>query len=46
MTDHRIGLSLHQLPTILEGDLDPLIEPLAEHYRAQQVSDLADAAGD
>ena len=42
VTDHRIGLSLHQLGTILEGDLEPLIEPLTEHFRAQQIGELAD----
>lgn len=34
VTDHRIGLTVHQLPSILEGDLDPLIQPLADHERA------------
>jgi peptide chain release factor 1 len=28
VTDHRIGLTLHRLPSILEGDLDELIEAL------------------
>jgi peptide chain release factor 1 len=29
VTDHRIGLTLHRLPEILEGDIDELIEVLA-----------------
>ena len=29
VTDHRIGLSLHHLDTVLDGDLDELIEALA-----------------
>ncbi len=29
VTDHRIGLSLHNLPRLLEGDLDKLIDALA-----------------
>ena len=37
VTDHRIGLTLHQLPAILEGDLDPLIEPLAAHFDAERM---------
>jgi peptide chain release factor 1 len=45
VTDHRIGLSVHQLTTILEGDLEPLIEPLSEHFRTQQVEGLAAADG-
>lgn len=28
VTDHRIELTLYNLPTVIEGDLDPLIEPL------------------
>ena len=37
ITDHRIGLTIHQLPTILEGELDPLIEPLIQHFQAQKI---------
>ncbi|EQD71081.1 peptide chain release factor 1 [mine drainage metagenome] len=33
VTDHRIGLTLYQLDSILEGDLDPLIEPLVSAAR-------------
>jgi peptide chain release factor 1 len=41
VTDHRIGLSIHQLPTILEGDLNPLIEPLISHFQAQKMEEAA-----
>jgi len=41
VTDHRIGLTLHQLPTILEGDLDPMIEPVATHFSAEKMRDAA-----
>jgi peptide chain release factor 1 len=41
VTDHRIGLTLHQLPAILEGDLDPMIEPLANHFQAVQMDEAA-----
>jgi peptide chain release factor 1 len=43
VTDHRIGLSIHQLPTILEGDLDPLIEPLIAHFQAEKMEEAARA---
>ncbi len=43
VTDHRIGLSIHQLPTILEGHLDPLIEPLTSHFQAQRMEEQARA---
>jgi len=41
VTDHRIGLSIHQLPTILQGDLDPLIDPLVAHFSAQKMEEAA-----
>ena len=41
VTDHRIGLTVHQLPSVLEGDLKPLIEPLAAHFQAQQMEEDA-----
>jgi peptide chain release factor 1 len=43
VTDHRIGLTLHQLPSVLEGGLDPLIEPLADHYEAERMGETAAA---
>jgi peptide chain release factor 1 len=43
VTDHRIGLSIHQLPTILEGNLDPLIEPLTSHFQAQKMEEQSRA---
>jgi peptide chain release factor 1 len=35
VTDHRINLTLHRLPQILEGDIDELIDGLAAHYQAE-----------
>ncbi len=42
LTDHRINLSLHGLPRIMDGDLDKLIEALAtdEQSRLLQESKL------
>ncbi len=31
VTDHRIELTLHSLPTFIEGEIDELIEPLIQH---------------
>jgi peptide chain release factor 1 len=39
VTDHRIGLSIHQLPTLMEGHIDPLVEPLIAHYAAQKMEE-------
>ena len=35
VTDHRINLTLYNLERIVDGDLDPLIDPLNTHYQAQ-----------
>jgi peptide chain release factor 1 len=37
VTDHRIGLTVHNLPGLLEGDLDRLVEPLAERDQADRL---------
>jgi peptide chain release factor 1 len=37
VTDHRIGLTIHQLPAVLEGALDALIEPLSSHFQAREM---------
>ncbi len=37
VTDHRIGQTLHNLPRILEGELDELIDALATHDQAKQL---------
>ena len=37
VTDHRIGLTLHNLPRILDGDLDELIDALATSDQAKQL---------
>lgn len=35
VTDHRIGLTLYQLESVLEGNLEEVIEPLTAHYQAE-----------
>jgi peptide chain release factor 1 len=42
VTDHRIGLTVHNLPGLLEGDLDRVIEPLAEADQARRLGELGD----
>lgn len=37
VTDHRIGLTLHQLPLILDGRLQPLVEALVTHFQAERL---------
>ena len=40
VTDHRIGLTLHSLPQILEGDLDVLLSALIAEDQAARLADL------
>ncbi|PIT99617.1 MAG: peptide chain release factor 1 [Bdellovibrionales bacterium CG10_big_fil_rev_8_21_14_0_10_45_34] len=35
VTDHRIGLTTHQLSDIMEGRVDIIIEPLITHFQAE-----------
>jgi peptide chain release factor 1 len=37
VTDHRIDFTLHQLPRVLDGDLDLLIEPLSNEDQARRL---------
>jgi peptide chain release factor 1 len=45
MTDHRIGLTLHQLDLVMEGHLQPIVDALISHYQAEQLkADSSQAA--
>ena len=41
VTDHRINLTLYKLPEIVEGDLDPVVEPLLQEHQTEQLAKLA-----
>jgi peptide chain release factor 1 len=41
VSDHRIGLTLHRLPAILEGDLDELIDALTAWDQGQRLAETA-----
>jgi peptide chain release factor 1 len=43
LTDHRINLTLYQLPDVIEGDLDPVIQPLLQEHQAEQLASLENA---
>lgn len=36
VTDHRIGLTVHRIPSILDGDIDELIDALVAAHQAEQ----------
>jgi peptide chain release factor 1 len=37
VTDHRIGLTIHQLGDIMDGKLQPFIDALVTHYNAEKL---------
>jgi len=40
LTDHRINLTLYKLDSVMEGNLDDVIEPLINEYQADQLAAL------
>jgi peptide chain release factor 1 len=44
LTDHRIGLTLHQLDLVMEGRLQPIVDALIAHYQAEQLKAETQAA--
>jgi peptide chain release factor 1 len=37
VSDHRIGLTLHQLTDVMDGKLGPLVDALVTHYEAERL---------
>ncbi|EKD54274.1 MAG: hypothetical protein ACD_60C00100G0011 [uncultured bacterium] len=42
LTDHRINLTLYQLPAIMNGDLDEIIQALIHEHQTDLLSQLGD----
>jgi peptide chain release factor 1 len=42
VTDHRIGLTVHNLPGLLEGDLDRVIDPLLSADQERRLDELGE----
>ena len=43
VTDHRIGLTIHQLNLVMDGALDQIIEGLTTYYQAQKLKEETDS---
>jgi len=43
VTDHRINLTIYQLPDVMEGNLDSVIGPLMQEYQAEQLAAMESA---
>ncbi len=41
VTDHRVGLTIHRLESVLMGNLDEIIDALATHYQAEALKSRA-----
>jgi len=37
VTDHRIGLTIHQLTEVMDGKLQPIVDALITHYQAEKL---------
>jgi len=40
VTDHRVGLTLHKLEQILEGNIDELVDNIISYYNAERLKEL------
>ena len=43
VTDHRIGLTVHNLPSVMNGDLDVIIDPLIASFQAEKLREAVEA---
>jgi peptide chain release factor 1 len=41
VTDHRIGLTIHQLTDVMDGKLQPFIDALITHFQAEKLKEQA-----
>ncbi len=43
LTDHRIGLTIHQLAEVMEGRLQPVVDALIAHFNSERLKAEAEA---
>ncbi|HYR29340.1 MAG TPA: peptide chain release factor 1 [Thermoanaerobaculia bacterium] len=43
VTDHRIGLTVHNLPGVMGGSLDVVIDPLIGHFQAEKLREAVES---
>jgi peptide chain release factor 1 len=44
VTDHRVGLTLHQLDQVMDGKLEPFVEALTTYYQTEKLKEQGEAA--
>jgi len=42
VTDHRIDMDLHDVPTVMDGDLDRMLDALIQDDQARRLANLED----
>ena len=42
VSDHRIGLTLHQLDFVMEGKMDAIVNALTEFYQSEKLKQQAE----
>ena len=45
VTDHRINLSLHNLPSFMMGNMDEMLDALNVYAKEEQFKDVSDLEG-
>ena len=45
VTDHRIGLTLYQLDTILQGNVQPVLDAVTTYFQTENLKKAAEAGG-
>jgi peptide chain release factor 1 len=45
VTDHRIGLTLHQLGDVMDGRLQPLVDALSTYFQAEKLKQETASVG-
>ena len=43
VTDHRIGLTVHNLPEVMNGSLDVVVDPLINHFQAEKLREAVES---
>jgi peptide chain release factor 1 len=43
VTDHRISLTVHNLPSIMDGNLDVIVDPLIANFQAEKLREAVEA---
>jgi peptide chain release factor 1 len=43
VTDHRIGLTVHNLPGVMDGNIDVVVDPLIAHFQAEKLREAVES---